>query len=90
MNNSQLTTRLAVVAVIAASLLAVGIVTALGMVDQAEAAKKNKVTNTNTDSTTAIANGADGTAGADGTSGTSGADGTAGADGGTATATITQ
>jgi hypothetical protein len=81
MNNNQ---RLSVVVAIAASLLAVGIVTAFSMVEQAEAAKKNKVTNTNTDSTSAIANGADGT------SGTSGADGTDGADGGTAVATITQ
>jgi ABC-type Na+ efflux pump permease subunit len=83
MNNNQLTTRLSIVAVIAASLLAVGIITALSMAEQADAAKKNKTIIINRDSVTANADGADGTSGT-----SSGADGTDGADGGTAVATI--
>ena len=46
--------------VIAASLLAVGIITVLSMVEQGDAAKKNKIVIINRDSVISNADGADG------------------------------
>ncbi len=83
MNNNQVT-RLSIVTLIAACLLVVGVITAVGMVEQADAAKKNKTVIINRDSVTSNADGADGA------SGTSSADGADGADGGVAIATIPQ
>jgi hypothetical protein len=82
MDNSKLTT-MSLVAVIVASLLVVGIVTALSMVEQADARKKI----INSGSTSASAEG--GEAGTAGTGGTGGSGGTGGT-GGTAIAVIIQ
>jgi hypothetical protein len=70
MKNRQITTRLSVIAVIASSLLAIGIVTALSMVAQADAL-------TLSNSGSAAATGGNGEDGADGADGGDGEDATA-------------